>query len=317
VATIKLKIYVAELANVMLLYDSIWVQRSTTAPPTTTEVDLTDDAAAPAVLIGTLEGPYTLNGKTLVFKVNGTELTVTFTSPDPVAIPDVIDEINTALTGAGLAATASDDGTGKLKLETDDSGTQYTLEIMSGSSLTELGFTAGDKDNGEAEHITLVAGTTDYEFDDGSGLASYYYRTRFYNTSNGTFSGWSDWIQGTTGAAVDAAELIVGKVKLAGVDGTAWASRKVVIVNVYDPVLKDGYGIFGAAVVLETDGTGYAETTLVKGSLVDVIFAGTSIVRRIRVPDSGTEFDLLDDSLVVYDRLEIVKSDLPYAPRRT
>ena len=316
-ATIKLKIYVAELANVMLLYDSIWVQRSTTAPPTTTEVDLTADVAAPAVLIGSLEGPFTLNGKTLVFKVNGTELTVTFTSPNPVAIPDVVDEINTALTNAGLAATASNDGTGKLKLETDDDGTQYTLEIISGSALTDLGFSAGDKDNGEAEHITLVAGTTDYEFDDGSGLASYYYRTRFYNTTSGIFSGWSDWIQGTTGAAVDAADLIVGKVKLAGLDGTALASAKVVIVNVYDPVLKDGYGIFGGSVVLETDGTGYAETTLVKGSLVDVIFAGTSIVRRIRVPDSGTEFDLLDDSLVVYDRFEIVKPDLPYAPRRT
>jgi hypothetical protein len=317
VATIKLKIYVAELVNVMTLYDSIQVQRSTTAPPTVTEVDLTADVAAPAVLVGTLEGPYTLNAKTLTFKVNGTELTVTFTSPDPVALPDVIDEINTALVTAGLAATASDDGTGKLKLETDDEGTQYTLEIISGSSLTELGFTAGDKDNGEAEHITLAVGTTDYEFDDGSGLASYYYRTRFYNTVNGTFSGWSEWIQGTTGAAVDAAELIVGKVQLAGLSGAALSSRKIVIVNVFDPVTKDGYGIFGSSILMETDGTGYAETTLVKGSLVDVIFVGTSIVRRIRVPNTGTEFDLLDDSLVMYDRLEIQRPDLPYAPRRT
>lgn len=314
-ATIKLKIFVAELTNVMALYDAIEVQRSTTAPPTVTEVDLTENIAQPATLVGSAEGPFTINGKTFSFKVNGTLLTVTFVSPNPVAIPDVIDEVNDALATAGLAATASDDGTGKLKLVTDDEGTQYTLEIIGGSALTDLGFTAGDKDNGEAAHILLQVGQTEYVFDDGSGLASYYYRTRFRNTANGIFSGWSDWIQGQTGAAVDAAELIVAKVLLAGLDGVALVGRKVVITNVFDPVVKDGYGIFGSSVTLETDGTGYAETTLVKGSLVDVIFAGTSIVRRIQVPSTGTEFDLLDDSLVVGDQLEIKRPDLPYAPR--
>jgi hypothetical protein len=152
-------------------------------------------------------------------------------------------------------------------------------------------------------------------FDDGSGLASYYYRTRFRNTGNGIFSGWSDWIQGQTGAAVAAAELIIGKVYLAGLDGTALAGKKVLIVNVFDPIVKDGYGIFGTSITLETDGVGYAETALVKGSLVDVIFAGTSIVRRIQVPSTGTEFDLLDDSLVMDDQFEIKRPDLPYAPR--
>lgn len=316
-ATIKLKIYVAELTNVMSLYDVIAVQRSTTAPPTTTEEDLTKDTAQPAALIGTTEGPFILNGKTFTLKVNGTQVTITFTSPDPVAMPDVVDEFNDAFTLAGLAATALDDGTGKLKLVTDDDGTQYTLEIISGSALADLGFTAGAKDNGEAAHITLVLGTVDYEFDDGSGLASYWYRTRFYNVGSGIFSGWSDWIQGQTGAAVDAAELIVGKVKLAGLDGVALASKKVLIVNVFDQTKKDGYGIFGSSIELETDGTGYAETTLVKGSLVDVVFSGTSIVRRILVPSTGTEFDLLDDSLVVGDQFEIKRPDLPYAPRRS
>ena len=316
-ATVKLKIYVAELTNVMSLYDVIAVQRSTTAPPTTTPVDLTDEVAAPAELIGTQEGTFLINGQTFQIKVNGTQVDVTFTSPNPIALPDVTEELNDAFAGALVAATAFDDGTGKLKIQTDDDGTQYTLEIIGGTALSELGFTAGDKDNGEAEHITLQAGQVEYEFDDGSGLASYYYRTRFYNTADGTFSGWSDWILGQTGAAVDASELIVGKVNLAGLDGAALANRKILIVNVFEPVVKDGYGIFGSRVELETDGTGYAETMLVKGSYVDVIFAGTSIVRRILVPSTGTEFDLLDDSLVVGDQFEIKRPDLPYAPRRS
>lgn len=316
-ATIKLKIYVAELANVMTLYDVIQVQRSTTAPPADTPEDLTDDAAAVASLVGSLEGTFALNGKTLSFKVNGTQVDVTFTSPDPVALPDVVDEINAALTTATLAATASDDGSGKLQIETDDAGTQYTLEMISSTALSVLGFTAGDKANGLAAHVDLVVATESYEFDDGSGLASYYYRTRFLNTANGTFSAWSDYIQGTTSAALDAADLIVGKVKLADLDGTALAGRRITIVNVYNPTVVSGYGIFGSNIALETDGVGSAEATLVKGSTVDVIFHGTSIIRRITVPDTGTEFDLLDDSLVVGDSFQIQKPDVPYAPRRS
>jgi len=191
------------------------------------------------------------------------------------------------------------------------------LEIMSGTALADLGFTGGQKDNGEAAHIPLVALVDSYEFDDGSGLASYWYRTRFFQTSNGTFSGWSDWIQGQTSAAIDSANLIVAKVQLAELDGTALVDRVVLIKNVFEPNTSDGYGIFGKKIELVTDSIGKAETTLVKGSLVDVVFSGTSIIRRIRVPSTGTEFDLLDDSLVVDDQFNIQVPDLPYAPRRT
>jgi hypothetical protein len=315
-ATITVKIYVSDLANVMSLYDVIQVQRTVTTPPAVTPEDLTADVAEPAELVGTLEGPYAINGRVLSFKVNGTLIDVTFTSPDPVAIPDVVDEVNAALTLASLPATASNDS-GKLKLETDDNGTQFTLEIVSGGALSELGFTVGQKSNGKASHTTLQVGVDSYDFVDGSGAASYYYRTRYFNTANDTFSAWSDWIQGTTAAAVDPAQLIIAKVFLSELDGTAQANAKIVITNVFVPSKADGYGIFGLAIELETDLTGYAEATLVKGSTVDVIFAGTSIVRRIEVPDVGTEFDLLDDTLVVGDQFEIQVPDIPYAPRRS
>lgn len=315
-ATIKIKVYVSELANVMSLYDVIQVQRTKVAPPGFVAEDITADVATPASIVGTLEGPFVINGQVLSFKVNGTQVNVTFVSPDPVAILDVVDEVNTALTNAGLAATASNDG-GKLKLETNDAGTQFTLEMISSSALAELGFTAGNKVNGQSAHVTLQVDTTEYEFDDGSGEASYYYRTRYLNTANDTYSEWTEWIQGTTAAAIDSANLIIGKVKLSKLDGTAMENSKVVIVNVFQPSKADGYGIFGRSIELETDGTGYAEATLVKGSTVDVIFAGTSIVRRIVVPDVGTEFDLLDDSLVVGDRFDIQTPDVPYAPRRS
>lgn len=316
-STIKLKIYVDELANVLTLYDSIQVQRSITAPPAPTPVDLTDTEATSAEIIGTLEGPYIINGETFTLEVNGVEIIITFASPDPVSLLDIIDEINIAFETAELAALASDDGTGKLKLTTVDKGTQYTLEIVGGTALSILGFTAGAKDNGEAAYILLNASTTNYEFDDGSGDSSYYYRTRFYNTVSEIFSDWSDWIQGTTGAVIDSADLITAKVKLATLDGMALSGKKITIVNVSEPTIVNNFGIFGNAIDLETDSAGAAETPLVKGSLVDVIFSGTSIIRRIRVPSTGTEFDLLDSSLVEADSLEIMRPDLPYAPRRS
>lgn len=315
-ATIKIKIFVAELANVMALYDKIEVQRSATAPPSTSEVDLTTASSQPARMVGTVEGPYLLNGKTLTFKVNGTQVSVTFTYADPIAITQVVDAVNAMLVAGGTRATA-DAYQGCLRISTQDNGTQFTLEVISGSAVGVLGFTNGQKTNGTAARIVLTVGVEQYEFDDGSGLASYYYRSRFYNSSNGTYSAWSDWIQGTTSAAVDASQLIIAQVKLAALDGTALPGKKIAISNAFQPSKADGYGIFGTTIILETDGTGRAETTLVKGSLIDVIFSGTSIARRIRVPASGSVFDLLDDSLVVGDEFQIQVPDIPYAPRRS
>lgn len=316
-ASINLKIFVSELENVLALYDTIQVQRTATAPPAETPVDLTALVAQPAQLTGALEGPYLINSRVFSFAVNGTQIDVTFTSPDPVALPDVIDEINAALTLAGLGALAQSDVGGNLQLVTVGAGTQFTLEIIGGSAAAILGFAVGEKANGQAAHIILESDKTDYDFSDGSGLVSYYYRSRFLNTSNGTYSAWTDWIQGTTSAAVDATLLIIGKVKLAGLDGTALYDKRIRIVNVFSPMVADGYGIFGKAVDLVTDSVGYAETALVKGSLVDVIFSGTSIIRRIQVPSVGDEFDLLDETLVVDDALEIQTLDIPYAPRRS
>lgn len=315
-AVIKVKIFVSEITNVLTLFDVIQVQRSVTAPPAVTPVDLTVAVACPAELVGSLEGPFSVSAKSMVFKVNGAEITVTFVNPDPMAITTAVSEVSDALTLTGLAAVASDDA-GKLKIETSDSGTQFTLEMISGSALAEFGFTAGQKDNGEAAYVILVADVDSYEFDDGSGQASYYYRTRFFNTNNDTYSAWSEWIQGTTSAALPSSDLIIAKASFAGLDGTALAGQRVTISNVYEPTKSSGFLIAGRSITLEADGVGSVETALVKGSLVDVIFHGTSIVRRIQVPDIGTEFDLLDDNLVTHDRFGIQVPDIPDAPRRS
>jgi hypothetical protein len=100
-------------------------------------------------------------------------------------------------------------------------------------------------------------------------------------------------------------------------DGKVLANNKVILVNVFNPLVKDGYGIFGSSLTLVTDGLGMAETPLVKGSVLDVIFSGTSIIRRIQVPSTGTEFDLLDESLVLNDGFGIQEPNIPFAVRNS
>lgn len=314
-AVIKVKVFVPEIANVLSLFDKIQVQRSAAGSPYGDAVLITDDTIQPPVLIGSEEGPYAgLQGTTLLIKVDGgAEQTVTFTAANPVSLSNVIDEFNNTITDAEM----SDDGTGKPKIIGLIDGTGGILELTGGSSLAILGFTIGDKDNGEDPHIALLAGVDAYEYDDKSGEASYWYRTRYYNLASGVFSSWSDWIQGDTGAAIDSANLIVGKIKLANPDGTAHVGAKVTIVNVYQPLISDEYFMSGRSLQIETGGTGQAETTLIKGATVDVIIEGTSVIRRILVPDTGTEFDLLDPTLQVDDPFGIQTPDLPAAVRRS
>jgi hypothetical protein len=311
----KIKVFVPEITNVLTLFDAIEVQRSEAGDPYSDAKSITTETVAAPVLVGTAEGPFTgLQGAECKLKVDGgAEQTLTFTGLDLFSLANVIDEFNNTVMGA----TASDDGTGKLKITGNQVGTVGQLELTGGGALAILGFSVGDKDNGEDTHIDLQVGVDSYEYDDQSGAASYWYRTRFTNTVSDNFSSWSDWIQGDTGAAITATYLIVGKVKLADIDGTALVGKKITVVNVYSPLIVDTYFVAGKSKTLETNGVGMAETTLIMGSVVDVIIAETSFIRRIQVPSTGTEFDLMDASLVQDDRFEIQVPDLPSAVRRS
>jgi hypothetical protein len=241
----------------------------------------------------------------------GTEMTIVFTSPDPVSIQTVADSINMTIPGL----VASDDGTGRLNLVTVMKGTGASLEVTNGSANTALGFVTGQSDSGEDENLQLMRGVANYSYEDRFGLATNYYRTRYLNAFSGNFSEWSDWILGISGTGVQPTNLIMGTIKLAGIDGAALVNAKVTVVNVYNPIIQDGYFIAGRSKTVATDGIGQTQVTLVRGSTVDVIVEGTTVIRRILVPSVGTSFDLLDPSLQTDDAFGIQVPDLPAAPR--
>jgi len=312
-ATITLQIYIPEIDTVIQDFDRIQVQRSKSGDPYEDAEFLTAATNEPPVVVGTEEGRFMgLSGKKLLLKVNDGVLQVlTFVTADPIHIDKVVLEINATLTGL----VADSDG-GKLRLTGNALGTGGSIEIIGGTSLTILGLEVGVT-QGREERIPLVAGTSEYDFVDLSGEASYWYRSRVYDAVTWAFGRWSDWLQGSIGAIVPVGDLIVGQIKMIDMDGSSLAGKRVTLVNIYSPLIVDGYFTGGRSKQIETNSVGLAETTLVRGMRIDVIVEGTSIIRRITVPSTGTTFDLLDESLVEDDPFQIQVPDLPSAVRRS
>lgn len=194
-AVIKLQISVSQITNVISLFDKIQVQRSKLGDPYTDAEFITADAATAPTMTGTQTGPFDfLQGTTLEIQVDGGDTqTVTFTATNPIPIATVVSTFNGTVTGA-----SGSDGYGRLVITGGNTGTDGTLTIVGGTSLSVLGFTTDQEANGQDPHITLVAGTSSYEYDDSSGATTYYYRTRYYNSSSGVFSDYSAWTLGTS-----------------------------------------------------------------------------------------------------------------------
>jgi len=312
VAVIKLTITIGNVANAESLYNLIQVHRSESGEGGP-YYEITAAADAAATLLGTGTSSFNLNGLTLKLKVDeGDEQEIPFVSADPINIDDVVDFLNGLLSGA----TASED-TGALRLTSNTLGTRSVIEITGGTALTELGFTSGDRDTGEDARIAMV-GLSEYLYDDQSGDPDFYYKVRYYNSGSGAVSDFGPASKGDVGSVLPPSDLIKAIVRLAGLDGKPIVERSVVFYNKYVPplVLSD-YLIADREVRILTDQLGYAETMLVKGSKVTVTVSGTSIVRHIDVPTTGTEFSVNDAVAAADDLFQIQIPDIPAAVRRT
>lgn len=311
-AVIKLTITIGNIANAMSLYDKIQVHRSESGE-LGPFFEITDAAAAAATLLGSQTAPFTLNGLTIKYKVDeGDEEEITFVTADPINIDDTVDLLNDELVGV----TALED-TGALRLTSNTTGTGSVLEITGGTALTELGFTSGDRDTGEDERPVLQAGVSEYLYDDQSGDPDFYYKVRYYNSGSGAVSDFGAASKGDVGSILPPSDLIKAIVKLAALDGKPVVGRQVVFYNKYvPPLVLSEFLIADREVRILTDQLGYAETMLVKGAKVTVTISGTSIVRDIDVPSTGTEFSVNDSVAAADDLFQIQIPDVPAAVRR-
>lgn len=311
---INLKIFAGDISAVLLSFDVIRVERSTTgdAGPYT---ELTAPVASAATLLGTGTSGFNVNGLSLDIKVDNNPTTsITFSGTDPLTIAQVVDQINTAL-GGSLAVNDSN----RVRITSTSTGTASRLEIIGGSALVELGFSVGQRDIGEEPYISLVPGQENYQFIDNDGDDGYFYRSWFFNTTNSQESPRSAPFEGTPGTQVSSGTLALATIDLVDISGKALPNRQITIYPVALPLSVEGFGVdLGReGIVLTTDNAGHAEVSLIRGARVKVVFDGTSFIRTIDVPNQST-FDLLSAVGAVEDQFDkAVILNLPVAPRRT
>lgn len=310
---VAIVINIQDIDSALRVYDHIEVQKSVGGPPSYTDArSVTSAMAGGATVTGSATGPFIgVDGAVLSLDVDGQLATEHFTEPDPNTITSVIRQL------AGLTSIIASNSSGHLAITTVSVGSGVRLAILAGSVNSVLGFTTGTTTYGTDQHIQLRAGVSKYTYMDLSGAGPAYYRHRLINTSTGVFSDWYPWFLGPGTSVIPSTDLIIGTIHVAGLEGGAEAGMNVTVVNVYNPLVKDGYFIAGASVTKQVDANGLASFELVQGAQVDVILEGTSIIRRITVPTTGTTFDLLDPSLQVDDPFGIQVPDLPAAVRHS
>lgn len=311
---IQLNYFVQDITNALATFDRLRWWRSRTG-----QYGVYEAATAPsrysATMLGTMQEPHQLNGRTFNFKVSGvTSVSVTFASVDPVSTADAATEINNA-TGSVIA---TDEG-GYLRLTATDLSSNSSIEILDGDGGIYLGFVVGDGAIGGDVDITLVAGTHEYFYIDYNSSDAFWYRVEFFNSTTGDTTGTGVPFPANSAVHISKSKTIVCYVRLADMSGLPIEGRKVTFANPFLPntVIDQNsrWGIFRHYAQMSTDRNGYAEIRLVRGIHVDVVIEGTNFVRRIQVPSTGSEVDLLDPTLAVQDEFGIQEPQINYAIR--
>lgn len=308
--TQTINIHVEDLTSTRELYDRIQVWRSpdeSGSPTPFTEV--TAATATKAILDGTVEGPWNLNGLTLEITLNSADpQTMVFSGTNPFRLVDVLAAINTLF--AGIAKEVPTD-TERIRLESPLAGTGSNIQVT-GSAVAVLGFSTS-KARGRGNRIWLTSPTTEYEFKDFDGLDTDWYKTRFYSSVSGAVSEFSEPAQGRVARVLPESALTSCFVYLADAVGRPIVGRRVILVPMSNVLVTSGsnqYGVLSSVdrIVAVTDEKGYAETPLPKGQTFKVFFEGTTIHRQFTVPSTGDTLNLLTVLSTSPDPFSIVVS---------
>ncbi len=311
---IQLSYFVQDITSALLTYNRLRWHRSRTGREGLYE-PATAAAAAAAVITGTQDDTFLLNGLTLRFKVSGTDVVeVLFSDANPVSIAQVVAAIDaeTAL----IVPVAND---GKLQMSTAVTGSNASIEILDGDANPFLGFVEGDGAVGLDADTVLVGGTHEYFYTDQNSDTSFWYRTEFLHSVTADTTGLGVPFPANAAQHVAKSLTIVGYLRFSDMSGLPIAGRRVTFSNPFIPntVLDQDrrWGIFRHFAQVQTDRNGYAEFRFIRGMTVDVVVDGTGFTRRIQIPSSGDVVDLFDPTLVIQDEFGIQALNIDFAIR--
>lgn len=311
---IQLSYFVQDITSALLTYNRLRWHRSRTGREGLYE-PATAAAAAAAVITGTQDDTFLLNGRTLRFKVSGTDtVEVLFSDANPVSIAQVV-----AAIGAETALVVPVASDGKLQMSTAVTGSNASIEILDGDASPFLGFVEGDGAVGLDADTVLVGGTHEYFYTDQNSDTSFWYRTEFLHSVTADTTGLGVSFPANAAQHVAKSLTIVGYVRLSDMSGLPVAGRRITFLNPFIPntVLDQStrWAVFRHNAQVSTDRNGYAEFRFLRGMTVDVSIDGTGFVRRIQIPSTGDIVDILDPTLVVNDEFGIQALNIDFAIR--
>lgn len=308
---IELEIDVADIQQVIALYDRLELFRSpdeSGSPTPFTPITALDPT--PAILNGSVAGPWNLNGQVLTIILDGAPaVSITFSGTNPIILTNVKSVINAAfpLLSSALATEVPTD-TNKLRLTSPSVGTQSILQI-SGAAAAILGLSTS-RTNGKSASPLLSENTEIYVLNDFDSQPSFWYKARLLNSETGAASDFSQPFLGAGGTGLTASFLSIGKIALADSSGNPIVGRRIIFVPTTAHVIADGsgnnYGVLPSVdrIVVLTDSNGRASVSLVKGQQLKVFIEGTTFQREFVVP--SVDFDILTTATVQPDPLSIV-----------
>jgi len=261
-----------------------------------------------------------LAGKTLSLLINErTRLDVSFSGPAPITHAAAVAQINAQSQGLITSFVASD---GRVVLQTMQPGNAAILRVIPTDAAALLGLPTTEPDAvayGKAPRIALVSGTDVYGFTDDHSDPSFFYQTRFSNSSNGDVSSFSTPFPASGTSVLDASLLILGVIDIVDLQGRPIENREVSISTKFTGEIADGRGVMPATQRILTDENGHAEISLIRGMKVMVSVAGSQLTRDVLVPTDPTLtfFRLLDPGVGSDDVFAVQKPKIDFAVRRS
>lgn len=308
-SVVRLTIGVDNAVDTAILYDSIQVWRANESDDSLVYQDITSESSIPAFVDGTSAGPWNLSGQTLVFILDsGESKSISFTGANPLSLAAVLDRING--TFPGIASEVAPN-TGRLRLSSPTPGTSSSILISSSLAATSLGLST-ERVNGKGARPLLAQTTETYSFVDLDGAEFYWYKTRFFNKTTGSFSEFSEPRRGEVLEVLPDASLLRCFVYLADGMGAPIVGRRVILVPMGQLLVTnleaEVYGILQSVdrLTMITNESGYAEANLVRGQKFKMFIEGATLQREIVIPTTGTSLNLLQAATTADDPFTIV-----------
>lgn len=307
-AIIEIGLEVDDVENIAKLYDRIQLFRSPTQSGSPTPFTaITETDPSPAIVDGTVAGPWNLSGQVLSISLDSADpVDVTFLGANPFNLRSAIDQIN-AKFSFPIALEAGTD-TNKVRLSSGSEGTQSSL-LIAGPAASILGLSTS-KITGKGANPLISPNTDKYTILDFNGLSSDWYKARYVNSETGAASDLSEAFPGGDGVGIPDSNLATGKIALSDITGKPIVGVRIIFVSTGSQLVSDGvgnnYGVLPTVNRIEivTDFNGRASIELVKGQRMKVFIEGASFQREFVVPN--TDFDILTVASVQPDPLSIV-----------